>query len=486
MLVTVADRMLIGGELVASESAQWDDSRNPADEEVIGRSPAGTAKDVARAVAAAEAAWPAWAERGPAERGAVLRELGRRLSERAEELLRVEVADTGNTIKPMRGDVKFAVDGLDYYAGLGYELKGHTVPSTPRNLHFSLREPYGVVARIVPFNHPVMFAVARTAAALVAGNAVVVKPPETSPLSALVLSEIAREVFPAGIFNVVTGSGKTAGDALVRHPTVKRVAFIGSVPTGMAIQRAAAEVGVKHVSLELGGKNPMIVFPDADPMEVAAAAVGGMNFAWQGQSCGSTSRLLLHESLYDRVLDLVAERVGALKIGNPMDETADMGPVNSPGQYSKIQHYIHAGQQDGARLVTGGRRPPGKQFERGYWIEPTVFGEVTQDMRIAREEIFGPVLSVMKWRTTEEAIALANATEYGLTAAIWTNDLDTAFNTARRVRSGYQWINGFSAHFPAAAFGGFKNSGVGREEGLEELLSYTEEKTIHVILRPNR
>jgi betaine-aldehyde dehydrogenase len=246
-----SERMLIGGELVVSESGEWIESVDPATEEVIGRAPAANAKDVQRAAAAAESAWPGWAEREPRERAGVLREFGRRLMARAQELLHVEVRDTGNTITPMRGDVQKAVDGLEYYAGLAYELKGETIPSTTRNLHFTLREPYGVVARIVPFNHPLMFSVARTAAALMAGNSVIVKPSDTSPLSALMLSEIARDLFPPGVFNVVTGFGQVAGDALVRHPAIKRIAFIGSVPTGRAIQRAAAETAVKHVTLEL-------------------------------------------------------------------------------------------------------------------------------------------------------------------------------------------------------------------------------------------
>jgi len=338
--ITKLDRMLIGGELVPSSADAWDESINPANEEVIGRVPAGTAADVDRAVAAAEAAWPAWAARTPSERAEAMREFGQRIMARAEEILQVEVADTGNTITPMRGDVRMAVESLNYYAGLGHELKGETLPATAQNLHITLREPYGVVARIVPFNHPVMFAVARTAAALASGNAVIVKPPETSPLSAMVLAEIARDALPSGLFNIVTGAGRTVGDAIVRHPAIKRIAFIGSPATGRAIQRTAAEVAVKHVSLELGGKNPMIVFPDNDPEEIARAAVGGMNFTWQGQSCGSTSRLLLHEDIHDAVLERVTARVAALRVGDPTSAETDMGPVNSKLQLGKVIGFI--------------------------------------------------------------------------------------------------------------------------------------------------
>ena len=474
--------MLIGGKLVASESGRWMESVNPATEEVIGRTPEGTAKDVDLAVEAAEKAQPEWAALPVSKRADYLHKLSDGMAKRADEILRVEVMDTGNTIFKMRDDVGKAIGQLKFFAGLGYEMKGQSVPSTPGNMHFTLREPYGVVGRIIPFNHPISFAASRMAAPLIAGNTIVEKPSEQSPLSASILAEIAAEVMPPGVVNIVTGHGREAGDALVRHPRVKRIAFIGSVQTGMAIQRSAAEVAVKHVTLELGGKNPMIVFPDADYQKALAGAVSGMNFAWSGQSCGSTSRLFIHESLYDKFLaDLVAQ-VGKMKIGDPLSEDSKMGPMNSKGQYEKVMHYIKAGKEDGARLMTGGKRPEGELFKKGYWIEPTVFAEVKRGMRIAQEEIFGPVLSVFKWKDVDEVIEVANSTEFGLTAAIWTRDINIAMTTARKVQSGHIWINGVSGHFKGMPFGGFKNSGIGREEGLEELLSYTEEKAIHIML----
>ena len=475
-------RMLIGGELVESQSGEWLESVNPANEEPIGKVPLGAAADVHRAVAAAESAAPAWDAAGVKERARHLRKLGQALTARAKEILAVEVADTGNTITKLSGDVAAAVEALEHFAGLGLEIKGETIPASPQNLHLTIRQPYGVVGRIAPFNHPIMFAAGGLAAPLMAGNTVVVKPPEQSPLSATILSEICAEVFPKGVVNIVTGYGADAGDALVRHPSVKRIAFIGSVPTGRAIQRAAAETGVKHVSLELGGKNPMIIFPDVDLDEAVKAAIGGMNFAWQGQSCGSTSRLLLHESLYDKFLDKLVAQIAGLRIGDPASAASQMGPVNSKAHYQRVVHYIEAGKADGAKLATGGKRPPGADFARGYWIEPTVFANVTPDMRIAREEIFGPVLSVLRWSTFEEAIAIANGTEYGLTASIWTRDIKQALRAAKAVNSGYIWINGFSAHYRGTPFGGLKNSGIGREEGLDDLLSYTETKAIHIML----
>ena len=475
-------RMLINGDLVDSESRELLETVNPATEESLGHVPAASAADVDRAVAAAEAAHPAWAALEPKERSKLVRKLAQAVRDNFDNILRIEVVDTGNTIAKMRADVATAGDTLDFYAGFGTEIKGETIPASGKNLHFTIREPYGVVGRIIPFNHPIKFAANALAAPLMAGNCVVLKPPETSPLSATILGEICRQVLPPGVVNIVTGYGLPAGDAIARHPKVKRLAFTGSVPTGRAIQRAAAEGGIKHVTLELGGKNPLIAFPDMDPDKIAQIAVAGMNFAWQGQSCGSTSRLLLHESLYKPVLERVVERVAALRLGDPLDDKSQMGPINSKRHYERVCAMVESGRAEGARLMTGGKRPNGSEFKRGYWLEPTVFADVKPTMKIAREEIFGPVLSVFSWKDENEVIALANATEYGLTASIFTNDIKTAFRAARAIKSGYVWINGASGHFYGTPFGGFKNSGLGREEGIDELLSYTEVKTVHVLL----
>lgn len=481
--VTDAEKMLIGGALVAGEADEWAISINPATEEPIGRTPVATRGDVNRAVSAAEEAWPLWAALTPMQRAGYLTGFADALAARAEEILRVEVADTGNTVRPMRAiDVPTAVESLHYYAGLAPDLRGETIPATSQHLHLTIHEPYGVVARIAPFNHPVMFAVARTAAALAVGNAVIVKPPETSPLSSMILAEIAQKALPPGVFNIVTGDGRTAGDAIARHPGIKRIAFIGSPETGRAIQRAAAEVTVKHISLELGGKNPMIVFPDCDPDTIAAAAVQGMNFSWQGQSCGSLSRLLLHEDIYDRVVEALATRVAALRLGDPMAEDTDVGPVNSKGHMERILAHCAQADADGARRLHGGRRPPGKEFTRGFWIEPTLYADVSPDMRLWQNEVFGPVLAVGRWRDFDQAVAMANSTEYGLTAAIWTNDLTAGLRMARKVRSGHIWMNGTSVHFLGVPFGGMKTSGIGREEGREEMFSYVETKSINIML----
>ena len=475
--------MLIDGDMCASASGDWLPSEDPANERPLGRVPLADAADVERAVSAAALAQPAWNARTVTERATLLREVAQRLMARQAEILDLEVRDTGNTIGKMRGDLGAACAQLDYYAGLGLEIRGETIPASAHALHMTLREPFGVVGRIVPFNHPIYFAITALAGPLMAGNSVVIKTPDQSPLSASILGEVCRAVLPPGVVNILSGTGAQTGDALVRHPRVRRIAFTGSVPTGLAIQRAAAEVCVKHISLELGGKNPMVVFPDVDLDKAADAAVAGMNFAWAGQSCGSTSRLMLHESIHDAVLERIDARVAALRLGDPLDPASQMGPVNSRRHFERVQHYARAGREDGALLVAGGKRPAGAEFERGYWIEPTVFSNVTMDMRIAREEIFGPILSVLRWRHVDQVAAMANATEYGLTAAIWTQDLQAALNLGRRIDCGYIWINGSSSHHKGTPFGGTRNSGIGREECLDELLSYTQTKAFHITLQ---
>lgn len=474
--------MYIGGEFVASESGAWLDTVNPATGEVHGRVPAGTVADVDRAVQAAAQAQRDWAARSVWERAALLRRLADRIRASGDRVLEMEAADTGNTIASLGNDITLASAYIDYVAGLGIEIKGESVPATAKNFHFTLRQPYGVVGRIVPFNHPFCFAGAHLGAPLIAGNTVVLKSPDQSPLSATVMAELCDEVLPPGVVNIVSGEGTIVGDAIVRHPQVPRIGFTGSVPTGMAIQRAAAEVAVKHITLELGGKNPLLAFPDADPVAVARAAVSGMNFSWSGQSCGSTSRLMLHESLYDEVIELIAAQVGAIELGDPLDPASGMGPVNSAGHYAHVMRLVNSGIEEGARVVTGGAAAEVAGFEGGYWVQPTVFADVTMDMTVAREEVFGPVLSILKWSDEEEALAMANQLELGLTAAIFTNDINKAMNTARKVESGCVWINGTGRHYMGTGFAGWKNSGLGREECLEEVLSYTVSKSIHIIL----
>ncbi|MCT7378139.1 aldehyde dehydrogenase family protein [Chelativorans salis] len=478
-----AARMLIDGEIVESESGQRYDSYDPCTGEVMGSVPRGTAADIDQAVAAADRAQRAWAAFSMPERATYLKKLAAALRAHANAVLDIEVRDTGNTIAEMHHDVVNAANQLEYYAGLGYELKGRTIPASANNLHLTVREPYGVVGKIVPFNHPLMFAAAKMAAPLITGNTVVIKPADQSPLSACYLALLCKDIFPKGVVNIVTGLGPEAGDALVRHPKVKRIGFIGSVETGKLIQRRAAEVAVKNISLELGGKNPMIVFPDADLAKAADAAVRGMNFGWQGQSCGSTSRLFLHADIHDQVLAEVIDKVRARKIGNPWDPTAQVGPINNRAQYDKVVRFVETTITEGGKLETGGKRPAGPEYpEGGYWYEPTIFSGMRPDMTLAQKEVFGPVLAVFKWTDIDETIEVVNSLEYGLTGSVWSRDINTALKTARRIDSGVIWVNGVGSHFPAVPFGGKKNSGTGSEESYEDMLSYTEEKVINIIL----
>jgi acyl-CoA reductase-like NAD-dependent aldehyde dehydrogenase len=473
--------MLIGGELTFGKGGEWITSINPSNEVAIGRAPAGTKADVEWAVDAAAKAQPAWAALTVWERAAYLKALAAAIRSRADEVKLLEAADSGNTIANLGSDLFKASNHFEYFAGLATEMKGDTFPALSSGLHMTLREPWGVVGRIVPFNHPFMFATANMAAPLMAGNTVVLKSPETSPLSAGLLAEICRTVLPAGVVNLVSGYGLPVGDAIARHKLVRRIGFTGSIRTGLAIQRAASETGVKRITLELGGKNPLIVFPDADLNAAIAAAVAGMNFAWAGQSCGSTSRILVHESLYADATDMLKTRLEAIRVGDACDMASQMGPLNSTAHFERVSALVEAGKAD-ARLVTGGGKPAGGDFTKGYWLAPTLFADVTSDMRIGREEVFGPVMTLHRWSNVEEAIGIANGTEYGLTAAVFTRDLNQALKTVRELQAGVVNVNGSKMHFVGAPFGGVKNSGIGGEEGLEELLSYTQEKAVHITL----
>ncbi|MBI3014371.1 MAG: aldehyde dehydrogenase family protein [Candidatus Tectomicrobia bacterium] len=475
-------RMPIGGEWVESESGKTMETINPATGEKLGEVPLANGTDVDRAVRAAKRAFPDWSRLEPKERGKRLSDLGKRIAPRVEEISRLETLDSGNPLVGMRGDVLRTIETLEYYAGLAYEFRGQTIPGVHGRLNYVLQQPFGVVGRIIPYNHPFQFAATRLAAPLLAGNTIVIKPPEQAPLSALELYREIAEVFPPGVVNIVTGDGPTTGDALVRHPEVPRIAFIGSVETGRLIMRNASD-WIKKVSLELGGKNPMIVFPDADVDKTVGLAVAGMNFTRsQGQSCGSTSRLFLHESLHDEFVEKLVARVRKIRIGMPIEEETEMGCLISKEQFDKVMGYIRVGQEEGAKLLTGGKKPDDPRLQNGFFLEPTVFDGVKSTMRIAQEEIFGPVLSVITWNDYETMLEQANSVIYGLTAGIVTGDLKKAHETAARVEAGYVWINGCSNHFLAAPFGGWKQSGLGREESLEELLSYTQTKNVNVNL----
>lgn len=455
-------------------------SHSPYDARDLGPYAEADDADVEQAVAAAEAGFQSWRNLSFIQRGRVLRDMARVLREHAEDLAMIDALDCGNPYGELLKDVTISAEQLEYFAGIASESKGTTLPGTDDSVNLVLRQPLGVVARIVAFNHPFMFVSAKAAAPLAAGNSFIVKPPEQAPLSGLRIAELWHDILPPGVFNVITG-GRAVGAGLAAHPRIEAIGLIGSVPTGKAVMRTAAD-SLKTVVLELGGKNPLIAYPDADVDRVANAIVRGMNFAWCGQSCGSTSRAFIHEDIYDRVLERVLVEVLAFVPGNPTDPRTTMGTLVSREQYDRVMGYIQAGLTEGARLCHGGARSEGAPEEAGFMIPPTIFAEVTPGMRIAREEIFGPVLSVLRWRDEDEMMRQVNDTELGLTCAIWTRDLRTAHRTAARVNAGYVWINEVSRHFTGAPFGGVKNSGVGREECLEELLLFTQQKYVHVNL----
>jgi betaine-aldehyde dehydrogenase len=471
-----------GGKWHKAKSGRAADTINPGTGESLGPVADCGAADIDAAVASAKAAFPAWRDRPPLERARLLKRIATVLRDHAEELALIDAADCGNPVAEMVKDATIAAAQIEFYAGLVTEMKGASIPMGPGVVNFSVREPRGVVGRIIPFNHPFMFCAGKAAAPLAAGNTVVMKPPEQAPLSSLRLAELIGDILPPGVFNLVPG-GREAGSSLASHPDVAMIALIGSVPTGRAVMKAAADT-LKAVMLELGGKNALIAFPDADADEVSDGVIGGMNFTWCGQSCGSTSRAFIHEKIYDAVLAKVKAKIAHYKPGIATDPATTMGSIISKVQHEHILGFIDSAKQEGARLLTGGGPPSDPALAKGFFIEPTVFADVQATMRIAREEIFGPVLSILKWSDEAKMLAEVNAVEYGLTASIWTNDLSTAHRTASAVQSGFVWINEVSKHFLGAPFGGFKQSGIGREECFEELIAYTQEKNIHIRLKP--
>jgi betaine-aldehyde dehydrogenase len=473
-------RMSIGGQWRDAASGARLDCIDPTTEELLGTVPAGGAADADLAVRAAQDASGAWRALGWTRRAALLRDLAAAVAEVAEPLALLDVLDSGNPIAGMRGDLESTVRELHYYAGLAGQTHGASTPTGAETVSFTQREPYGVVVRIVPFNHPFKFACGKAAAALAAGNSVIVKPGEQTSLSALALAEVAEAVLPAGVLTVLTGTGAELGEALVSHPGVQRVAFTGSVPTGRRILAAAAQ-NLAHVTLELGGKNPLIVCPDVDPRKAARDAVASMNISRSnGQSCGSTSRLYVHESIRAAFTDALLDRVRELRVGDPCDEANEVGPVAFAAHHARVLDHVERAKASGATVAAGGSRPFG--LDRGYFVEPTVFTDVTDDMPIAREEVFGPVMAVMGFSDLDDAVQRANDTDFGLTANVYTRDLRVAHRLADRLQAGYVYVNGTGRRPPGSPFGGWKASGLGKENSHEELLSYTREKTITITL----
>ena len=419
-----------------------------------------------------------WSE--PAERTAVLRRIAEIIRRNAEELIQIDIANNGSLRALFEQDIGLTTSWLKYYAGLTREFKGETMDTPGDTLNFTVREPLGVAVGIVPFNHPFMFAASKIAAALASGNTLVLKPSEYTPLSTLQLGRYlaADGAIPDGVINIIAGEGET-GVLLTAHDEVDIIDFQGSAPTGKRVMTAAAET-VSPVTLELGGKNPSIVFPDADVETAASGCVAGMNLDRQGQSCGSGSRILVHEEIHSELVAAVVDEFEGTTIGLPDDPETDMGAMVSRDHYERVLEYIDVGTEEGT-LRTGGK-PATVPDADGYFIEPTVFDDVSPDARLAQEEVFGPVVSVIPWSEYGEMLLIANGTDYGLSASVWTEDLRAAHETVRRLEAGYVWVNQHGRHYMGTPFGGFGQSGIGRLHCMEELYEHTQAKNVNIDL----
>ena len=465
---------VIDGEVYASLDGATMPVLDPATGEQVATAAAGSQPDVERAVQSAREAFDdgRWRLLPPLEQERRLRRLAALMSERADELAELDVIDSGLLRFYAGWIVQYAIDSLEYYSGWPTKLHG-TIPAVPSEFAvYQLREPIGVVGAIIPWNGPT-FGSALGLFPLCAGNSVVLKPAEQTPMTAVVIAELALEAgIPPGVFNVVQGRGETVGAAIVAHPQVDAITFTGSNPTGSAIQASAA-ARVKRVSLELGGKSPHIIFPDADLDAAAAAAAAGV-WGASGQVCTCGTRVLVHESVYDQVVSTIVEQSRGLRIGGGFDPEAEMGPVVSAEQLDRIQRYVRIGQDEGAELALGGSR----HGEKGFFHEPTVFTGVRNDMRIAQEEIFGPVMGVLSFSSEEEAYRIANDVEYGLAAGVWTNDLSRAHRATRALRVGTVWVNTYQMGYPTVPYGGVKQSGHGRNLGDASLDDFTQTKSV--------
>lgn len=474
----------INGQERPAQAGRTFESRNPATDEVIASVAEADPADVAEAVAAAAAAFPAWSEMSQSRRAGHLRELARAVGQHADELAMLETADMGKPITVSKKvDLRSAPDAIEYFAGMAFKLEGRTVPVPGRFLNYTVREPYGVVAGIIPWNYPLLQAIWKIAPAVMAGNTVVLKPAEQAPLSPLALVRLAHEAgFPAGVINAVPGYGEVAGAALCQDPRVGAIAFTGSVEVGKLIQKYAAE-RVAPVTLELGGKSPNIVFQDAD-LDAAVATSYAAIFTNQGQICTAGSRLLVHESVHDEVVARLLRQIEQKTVlGDPADEATTMGPLVDQAQLDRVQGFVDRARSAGAELLAGGRTRQVTGLAGRFFYEPTVFDHVDNRSEIAQNEVFGPVLCVIPFATEEEAIALANDVPYGLAAAIQTRDVGRAHRVAGRLQAGNVWINGWGNVFSASPYGGYKMSGHGREMGYAIMEAFTQEKSVWVSTR---
>ncbi len=480
-LLSRSFNMLINGELVTSSDARVLSTFNPATGKVIAKIPAASVKDVDLAADAANEAQVSWSALSMLERKDIVQNMGHVLRNHSEMLGALDSLENGNVFSHMKNDAKGGAYMLDYFCGIAQELKGEAT-QLDNNLHYTRREPYGVVAKLLPFNHPIQSLGVGLAPALLTGNTLVLKPSPHTSLSALAFGELIKDVVPAGVLNIVTGSNDIVADAVLKHPRIPRLSVTGSTEVGKIALRAGAE-HLKTVTLELGGKTPMMVFDDADLELSVDTAMKGMNLKWQGHSCSSTSRVLIHESLHDAFVEKLASRFVKVNVAGPFDEDAEMGPISHEAQFHRVMDYIESGKSEGANLVCGGERLVTGNLSGGYFLTPAIFANVTSEMRIAREEIYGPVISIIKFTTDAEAVEIANSVEYGLAAIIMSQNIDRVHKTAQRLQCGYVEVNGPVSFALGSPFGGVKSSGAGREGNMEELMSYTQLKSVNVQLR---
>ena len=475
-------QLFINGTWTNPICNSWFETVNPFTAKAWAEIPRSSAEDANAAIVAAHDALTkgAWADMTATQRGLLLHRLGDLIARDAKKLAEIEVQDNGKLLAEMHGQLNYVPQWFYYYGGLADKIQGTTLPLDKKGyFSFTRNEPLGVVVAITPWNSPLLLASWKLAPALAAGCTVVIKPSEFTSASTLELMNLFVEAgFPPGVVNVVTGYGNEIGATLVEHPLVQKITFTGSDITGKAINEQAGKQ-LKHTSMELGGKSPNIIFADADLEQAVYGAISGI-FAATGQTCIAGSRLLVQESIYDQVVDKLLAIAKTAKMGNPMDSTTQVGPITTQAQYKKVLDYIAIAHADGAKLLLGGTPANKPECEQGWFIEPTIFGDVKNTMRIAQEEVFGPVLSILKFKDEEEAVSIANDVRFGLAAAAWTKDMGRAIRMSEKLKAGTIWINTYRAVSFMAPFGGYKDSGLGRENGIDAIKEYLQVKTVWI------
>ena len=475
----MVEQLIVGGARMGASDGGTFEVFDPSAGDTLATVAKATKSDVDRAVSAAHAAMESktWGGLAPAERGRIMNRIAQTLRDRAEDLARLESLDNGKPLRQARTDVQVAARYFEFFAGIADKIMGNTIPLGPGFLDFTVREPIGVSAQIVPWNYPIQIGARGVAPALAAGCAVVLKPSSEAPMTALRLGEIALECgLPPGALNVITGTGSEAGTALASHPDINQLTFTGSVDVGIAVAKMAAD-NVVPVVMELGGKSPNIVFADAD-LDLAAAGVANAIFQNAGQTCSAGSRLLVERKAHDALVAKLVERAASMRVG-PGVSDPDMGPIISKKQLETVERYVGVGAGEGASVAAGGKRPTGADLGHGYYFQPTLLDRVTPEMKVAQEEIFGPVLAMIEFDDIEQAIDIANRSQYGLVSGIWTRDINKAMAISSRIKTGQVYINTYGAGGGVELpFGGYKKSGYGREKGLESLASYTQVKNV--------